>query len=67
MGWMQHTEVKESGDKAVLDVVVTPVDQLKVAGTVNGGGSMVAVANYGSNNLITFRFRLKVVIVQAVE
>src|SRR6185295_8600204 len=67
MGWMQQTEVKEIGDKAVLDVAVTPVDQLKVAGTVSGAGSTVAVANYGSNNMITFRYRLTDVKVQAVE
>jgi Zinc carboxypeptidase len=67
MGWMQHTEVKEIADKAVLDVAVTPVDHLNVAGTMTGAGSIVAVANYGSNNMITFRYRLKDVKVQAVE
>jgi hypothetical protein len=67
MGWMQHTEVKEIADKAVLDVAVTPVDQLKVNGALSGTGSMVAVANYGSNNMITFRYRLKDLKVQAVE
>jgi hypothetical protein len=67
MGWMQQTEVKEIGDKAVLDVQVTPVDQLKVAGTVKGGGSMFAVANYGSTSMITLRYRLKDVKVQAAE
>jgi hypothetical protein len=67
MGWMQHTEVKEIGDRAVLDAAVTPVDQVKVAGTVSGAGSMFAVANYGSNNMITLRYRLKDVKVQAVE
>jgi hypothetical protein len=67
MGWMQHTDVKEIGDKAVLDVSVTPVDQLKVAGTVAGTGSMFAVAHYGSNNMIRLRYRLKDVKVQAIE
>jgi hypothetical protein len=67
MGWMQHTEVKEIADKAVLDVAVTPVDQLKVNGALSGTGSMVAVANYGSSNMITFRYRLKDLKVQAVE
>jgi hypothetical protein len=67
MGWMQQTEVKEIGDKAVLDVQVTPVDQVKVAGTVKGSGSMFAVADYGSTSMITLRYRLKNVKVQAAE
>jgi hypothetical protein len=67
MGWMQHTEVKEIGDKAVLDVTVTPVDQLRLTGNVTGSGSTFAVANYGSNNMITFRYRVKDARVQAVE
>jgi Zinc carboxypeptidase len=67
MGWMQHTEVREIADKAVLDVAVTPVNQLKLAGTVKGGGSMFAVANYGSASMITLRYRLKDTRVQAAE
>ena len=67
MGLMSHTDVKETGDKAVLDVAVTPVDQLKVAGTVTGTGSVFAVAHYGSNNMITLRYRLKDLKVQAAE
>ena len=37
MGMMSHAEVKEIGDKAVLDVAVTPVtSDVKLAGTVSG-------------------------------
>src|SRR5579862_1702918 len=57
MGLMSQTDVKEIGDKAILDVAVTPVDQLKIAGTVSSSGSVFAVAHYGSNNMITLRYR----------
>jgi hypothetical protein len=67
MGLMSHTEVKEIGDKAVLDVEVAPVTELKVAGSVSGTGSLFAVAHYGSNNMVTLRYRLKDLKVQAVE
>jgi hypothetical protein len=68
MGMMSHTEVKEIGDKAVLDLAVTPVaSDLKLAGTVTGAGSLFAVAHYGSNNMVTLRARLKDLKVQAAE
>ena len=39
MGMMSHAEVKEIGDKAVLDLAVTPVTaDVKLAGTVTGHG-----------------------------
>ncbi|MGH9142025.1 MAG: M14 family zinc carboxypeptidase, partial [Vicinamibacterales bacterium] len=68
MGMMSHTDVKEIGDKAVLDVAVTPVARdVKPAGTVTGTGSLFAVAHYGSNNMITLRYRLKDMKVEAAE
>jgi hypothetical protein len=71
MGWMSHTEVKEINDKAILAVAVTPVDDLHVPGRVTGTGSIVAVAHWGSNNMITLRYRLRdvkdVVKIQAAE
>ena len=68
MGMMSHTEVQEIGDKAVLDVAVTPVaNDVKLAGTVSGTGSLFAVAHFGSNNMITLRYRLKDLKVQAAE
>src|SRR5262249_40798767 len=36
-------------------------------GTLTGTGSMVAVAHYGSNNMVTLRYQLKDLKVQAVE
>src|SRR5262249_56184397 len=59
MGLMSHTDVKEIADRSVLDVAVDPVAEVKVAGTLSGTGPVVAVADYGSNNMITLRYRLK--------
>jgi hypothetical protein len=67
MGMMSQTDVKEIEDKAVLNVAVTPVTEVKLAGTVTGTGSMFAVAHLGSNNMITLRYRLKSLKVQAAE
>src|SRR5262249_40086568 len=67
MGLMSHTEVKEIADKAILDVAVEPVADVKLAGTVSGAGSLFAVADTGSNNMITLRARLKDLKVQAAE
>src|SRR5262245_12753428 len=67
MGLMSHTDVREIADKGVLDVAVTPVAEIKLAGTVSGAGPMFAVAHYGSNNMITLRYRLKDAKVQAAE
>jgi hypothetical protein len=68
MGMMSQTDVKEIGDKAVLDVPVAPVtSDVKLAGTLTGSGALFAVAHYGSNNMITLRYRLKDLKVQAVE
>ena len=65
---MSQTDVKEIEDKAVLDVAVNAVSSdVKLAGTVSGLGSTFAVAHLGSNNMITLRYRLKNLKVQAVE
>ena len=69
MGWMLHAEVKEIADKAILDVAVEPVTEVKLAGSVTGPASPAAyaVAHYGSTNMITLRYRLKDVAVKAAE
>ncbi len=69
MGLMSHADVKEIADKKVLDVAVTPVaeKEIHLAGTVNGSGSTYAIAHLGSNNMITLRYRLKDLKVQAAE
>jgi hypothetical protein len=68
MGLMSHTDVKEIDDKAILDLDVTPLTaDVKLAGTLSGSGSTFAVAHLGSNNMITLRYRLKDLKVQAAE
>ncbi len=60
MGWAFDVTVKEIDDASILDAAVTPVKKAEVAGTVAGSGTAaLAVAHYGSNNMITFRYLLK--------
>jgi hypothetical protein len=69
MGLMLQADVEEITDKQVLKVAVTPVSEkeIHVGGSLTGTGSMFAVAHYGSNNMITLRYRLKDLKVQAAE
>ncbi|MGE5358948.1 MAG: hypothetical protein ACM3NQ_07990, partial [Bacteroidales bacterium] len=69
MGLMTHTEVKEIADAKVLDVAVEPIGELKPAGSVGGARNprVVAVAHRGSANMITLRYRLRDLDVQAAE
>jgi hypothetical protein len=60
--------VKEIKDKAILSVVTTPVKTAEVKGTLTGSGTAgIAVAHLGSNNMITFRYRLKNVAMKIAE
>jgi hypothetical protein len=60
MGLTMLTDVKEITDKAILDVDTTPVKQVELKGKVTGSGSAgIAVAHYGSTNMIAFRYRLR--------
>jgi hypothetical protein len=68
MGLAMGVEVKEIKDKAILDVAVTPVKEAVVKGKVTGTGTAgMAVAHYGSNNMIAFRYKLKSVPMQIAE
>ncbi len=68
MGLMTQTEIKEIADPGVLDVPVEPVGKLEIKGEVKGGGTTAyAIINRGSNNLVTLRYRLKDLKVQANE
>ena len=54
------TDVKEIKDKAILDVKTTNVKEAAVKGRIAGSGSAgLAVAHYGSNNMIAFRYALQ--------
>ncbi|HWK09194.1 MAG TPA: M14 family zinc carboxypeptidase, partial [Vicinamibacterales bacterium] len=60
MGLAMLVDVKEITDKAILDVPVTPVREAVAKGKlVATGGAAIAIADYGSNNMIAFRYRLK--------
>ncbi|MGH7669544.1 MAG: M14 family zinc carboxypeptidase, partial [Gemmatimonadaceae bacterium] len=68
MGWAFDVTVKEIEDKSILDAAVTPVKKAEVPGTVAGSGTAgLAVAHYGSNNMITFRYLLKQVPMQVAD
>jgi hypothetical protein len=60
MGLAMRVEVKEIKDKAILGVATVPVERATVRGTVAGRGRAgIAVAHFGSNNMIAFRYRLR--------
>jgi hypothetical protein len=68
MGLAMGVEVKEIRDKAILDAAVTSVKEAAVKGKVSGSGSAgLAVAHYGSNNMIAFRYALKNVPMKIAE
>jgi hypothetical protein len=68
MGLAMLVDVKEIKDKAILDVPVTPVNEAVARGKMVAAGSgAIAVADYGSNNMIAFRYRLKDVPMKIAE
>jgi hypothetical protein len=68
MGLAMLTDVKEIKDKAILEVKTTPVREAAVKGRVSGSGSAgFAVAHYGSNNVIAFRYKLRTVPMKIAE
>jgi len=68
MGLAMGVDVKEIRDKAILDAAVTPVKDATVKGRVTGSGTAgLAVAHYGSTNMIAFRYALKDVPMKIAE
>ena len=60
MGLAMGVDVKEIKDKVILDASVTPVKEVVLKGKSTGTGTAgYAVAHYGSNNMIAFRYRLR--------
>jgi hypothetical protein len=60
MGLLMLVDVKEIADPAILKVATTPDKQVALQGKITGTGTAgCAVAHYGSNNMISFRYRLK--------
>jgi len=68
MGYAFDVDVKAVNDKAVLDVTAPLVKDVVDKGVVTGAGAAgLAVAHYGSNNMIVFRYRLKDVPMRIAE
>jgi len=68
MGYAFNVDVKEVDDKAIQAVATTPVKTAVVHGTIKGNGNAgLAVAHYGSNNMITFRYKLRNVPMKIAE
>ena len=70
MGMAMMVDVAEIADSAVLKVATTPVTTVMLKGTVKTAGAANAgmvIAHYGSNNMISFRYRLKDVPMQIAE
>jgi hypothetical protein len=68
MGFAFNVDVKEIRNKAILDAKTTPVDKATVKGTVAGSGTAgMAVAHFGSNNMIAFRYKLRNVPMKVAE
>jgi len=68
MGLVMLVDVKEIADPAILKVAATPVTQFTLKGKITGAGTAgLAVAHYGSNNMISFRYKLKTVPMKIAE
>ncbi len=68
MGLLMGVEVKEIDDASVLKVATTPVAEVTLQGKVAGTGSAgLAVAHYGSNNMVTLRYRLRTTPMKVAE
>jgi hypothetical protein len=62
MGLAMLVDVREVKDKAILSVPTTAVKQANLKGRISGNGTAgIAVAHFGSTNMIAFRYRLKAV------
>ena len=69
MGLMLQAEVKATADKAVLSVAVEPVTEVQLQGTLQAErtAGTIVVPNTGSNDMVTLRWRLATLAVDAAE
>jgi len=68
MGYAFNVDVKQVDDKSILSVATTPIKTAVLRGTVKGNGTAgLAVAHYGSNNMISFRYKLRNVPMKIAE
>ena len=62
MGLAMMVDVVEVADSMILKAPVTPVTTVTLKGKVTGSGNAgIAVAHFGSNNMIAFRYQLKAI------
>jgi hypothetical protein len=59
MGLMTGVEVKEIGERKLLDEPAGLIDRYDPQGTIEGSGAYLTVEHNGSNHLIALRYRLK--------
>lgn len=68
MGYAFNIDVVESADSSILKVKTTPVTTAKLNGKLAGTGTAgIAVAHLGSNNMISFRYKLRNVPMRVAE
>jgi len=68
MGFAMNVDVAEVADSAILRVATMPVTAVTLQGKTTGSAAAgFAVAHLGSNNMISFRYRLKNVTMQIAE
>jgi hypothetical protein len=68
MGFAFNVDVREVKDSTILAVNAPLIKTAEVKGTIAGSGTAgLAVAHLGSNNMITFRYRLKAVKMKIAE
>jgi Zinc carboxypeptidase len=68
MGLAMLVDVKEIKDKAILEVPVAAVNEAPIKGKITGSGTAgLAIAHYGSNNMIALRYKLRDVPMKIAE
>ena len=68
MGHAFNIEVKEIRDKAILDAAAPLIKVPELKGRITGTGTGgLAIAHFGSNNMITFRYKLRTVPMKVAE
>jgi hypothetical protein len=68
MGFAFNVDVREVKDSTILAANAPLIKTAEVKGTIAGSGTAgLAVAHLGSNNMITFRYRLKAVKMRIAE
>jgi hypothetical protein len=68
MGYAFGVDVVQVDSASILNAPVTPVTEVRLAGSTKGSGTAaLAVAHYGSNNMISLRYKLKDVPMRVAE